>query len=71
MVEDEEEEEISEAGGTHSQEEKSELHCICCNRDGHDASTCKFPWDRIDQERNQAKGKTSDKEKGKVPKSAH
>eukprot|EP00253_Pinus_taeda_P008830 PITA_08830 len=53
-------------GGRHSQGEKLDLHYIRCKRDGlHDASTCKFPWDRIEQERNQPKGKTNDKEKGK------
>eukprot|EP00253_Pinus_taeda_P027529 PITA_27529 len=51
-------------GGRHSQGEKSDLHCIHCKRDeSHDASTCKLPWDRIEQERNQPKGKTNDKEK--------
>ena len=30
----------------------------------HDASTCKFPWDIIEQESNQAQGKTNDKGKG-------
>ena len=36
-------------GGRHSQGEKSDLHCIHCNRDGsHDASTCKLPWDIIE-----------------------
>ena len=48
------------------------MHCIRCNRDGsHDASTCKLRCERIEQERNQPKGKTNDKEKGKAPKSAH
>ena len=66
MVEEEEEEEISEAGGRHSQGEKSDLHCIRCKRDGsHDASTCKLPWDRIEKERNQPKGKTNEKIKVK------
>eukprot|EP00253_Pinus_taeda_P008762 PITA_08762 len=52
-------------GGRHSQGEKSNFQCICCKRYGsHDASTCKLPWDRIEQERNQPKGKTKDKEKG-------
>jgi len=59
-------------GGRLSQGEKSDLHCIRCNRDGsHDASTCKFPSDIIKQERNQPKGKTNDKEKGKAPESSH
>eukprot|EP00253_Pinus_taeda_P024709 PITA_24709 len=59
-------------GDRHSQGEKSDLHCIRCKRDGsHDASTCKLPWDRIEQERNQPKGKTNDKEKIKAPESAH
>ena len=48
------------------------MHCIHCKRDGsHDASTCTLPWDIIEQERNQPKGKTNDKEKGKAPESAH
>eukprot|EP00253_Pinus_taeda_P036637 PITA_36637 len=43
-----------------------------CKRDGsHDASTCKLPWDRIEQERNQPKGKINVKEKGKAPESTH
>ena len=58
--------------GRHSQGEKSDLHCICCNRDGsHDASTCNLPWDIIEHERNQPKGKNNDKEKDKAPESAH
>eukprot|EP00253_Pinus_taeda_P028857 PITA_28857 len=58
--------------GRHSQGEKSNLHCIRCKRGGsHDASTCKLPWDKIEHERNQPKGKTNDKEKGIAPKSAH
>ena len=47
------------------QGEKFELHCICCNRDGHEASTFKLPWEKIEQERNEAKVKTNDKGKGK------
>lgn len=35
------------------------------------ASTCKLPWDRIKQERNEGKGKTIDKGKGKALESAH
>ena len=73
VAEEEEEEEISKAqGGRLSQGEKSNLHCIRCNRDrSHDASTCKFPWDKIEQERNQAKGKTNEKDKGKAPETAY
>jgi len=59
-------------GDRHSQEEKSDLHCICYKRDGlDDASTSKFPWDRIEHERNQPNGKTNDKEKGKALESTH
>ena len=29
------------------------------------------PWDKIEQKRNQQKGKTNDTDKGKAPKSAH
>ena len=54
-----------------TQIEKSNLHCICCNKDWHDASTCKFPWDKIEQQRNQEKGKTHNIDKGKAPESAH
>ena len=43
-------------GGKQTQTEKSDLHCICCNKDWHDASTCKLPWDKIEQQRNQEKG---------------
>ena len=56
----------------HSQGEKSDWHYIRCKRDGsHDASTCKLPWDIIEQEINEAKGKTNDKSKGKASESAH
>ena len=58
-------------GGRQAQSEKSDLHCIRCNKYWHDASTCKLPWDRIEQQRNQEKGKTHDRDKGKAPKSAH
>ena len=59
-------------GDRHFQGEKLDLHCTRYKRDGsHDASTCKFPWDIIEQERNQPKGKTNDKEKGKVLESTH
>jgi len=30
-----------------------------------------LPWDKIEQERNEPKGKTNDKEKGKAPESTH
>eukprot|EP00253_Pinus_taeda_P027944 PITA_27944 len=60
------------SGGRHSQGEKADLHCICCKRNrSHDASTCKLPWDKIEQRRNQQKGKTDDTEKGKAPESTH
>ena len=42
-----------------------------CNRDWHDASTCKLPWDRIGQEINQEKGKNHEKDKGKAHESTH
>ena len=59
-------------GDRHSQGEKSDLHYIRYKRDGsRDASTCKLPWDKIEQERNQPKDKTKDKEKGKAPESTH
>eukprot|EP00253_Pinus_taeda_P008959 PITA_08959 len=52
-------------GGRHSQGEKADLHCIHCKRNGsHGASTCKLPWDKIEQRRNQQKGKTDDTNKG-------
>ena len=72
-VDEEEEEDISEAGGgRHSQGEKADLHCICCKRNGsHAASTCKLPWEKIEQKINQQKGKTDDTNKGKAPESAH
>lgn len=35
-------------GGRHFQGERYDLHCIRCNIDGYDASTCKLPWDRIE-----------------------
>ena len=48
------------------------MHCIHCKRNGsHDASTCKLPWDKIEQQRNQQKGKTNDTDKGKPRESAH
>eukprot|EP00253_Pinus_taeda_P028890 PITA_28890 len=59
-------------GGRRSQGEKADLHCIRCKRNGsHDASTCKLPWDKIEKQRNQQKGKTNDIEKGKAPESTH
>eukprot|EP00253_Pinus_taeda_P029725 PITA_29725 len=59
-------------GGKHSQGEKADLHCIRFKRNGsHDASTCKLPWDKIEQKRNQQKGKTDDTDKGKAPESTH
>ena len=59
-------------GGRHSQGEKADLHCIHCKRNGlHDASTCKLPWDKIEQKRNQQKGKTNDIDKVKAPESTH
>ena len=36
-------------GDKQTQTEKSDLHCIHCNKDWHDASTCKLPWDKIEQ----------------------
>ena len=43
-------------GGKNSQGEKEDLHCIHCKRNGSlDASTCKLPWDEIEQKRNQKK----------------
>ena len=45
-------------GGRHPQEKKAYLHC-------------KLPWDKIEQRRNQQKGKTNDTDKGKAPESAH
>eukprot|EP00253_Pinus_taeda_P014442 PITA_14442 len=57
--------------GRHSQGEKVDLHCIRCKRNGsHDASTCKLQWDKIEQKRNQQKGKTDDTDKGKALESA-
>jgi len=48
------------------------LHCICYKRNGsHDASTCKLPWEKIEQQRNQQKGKTDDTNEGKAPESTH
>ena len=57
--------------GRQTQNEKYVLHCICCNKYWHDASTCKLPWDKIEQQRNQEKGKTHDRGKGKALESAH
>ena len=59
-------------GGRHSQGEKSDFHCIRCKRNGsHDASSCKLPWHKIEQQRNQPKGKINDTNKGKAPESTH
>ena len=50
VVKEEEEEEISkERGGKQTQTKKSDLRCIRCNKDWHDASTCNLPWDKIEQ----------------------
>ena len=43
VAEEVEEEGILEIGGRQFQGENPDLHCICCNRDGHDASTYKLP----------------------------
>ena len=56
-------------GGRQSQTEKYNLRFIRCNKEFHDASTCKFPWDKIEHQRNQEKGKNHDGDKGKAPKS--
>ena len=58
-------------GGRQTQSEKSDLHCIHCNKYWHDASTCKLPWERIEQKINQENGKTHDRDKGKALESAH
>ena len=58
-------------GGRQPQSENFDLHCIRCNKDWHDASTCKLPWDKIEQQRKQEKGKTPDRDKGKALESAH
>ena len=59
-------------GDRHSQGEKADFHCIRCKINGsHDATTCKLPWDKIEQQRNQQKGKTNDIGKGKAPESTH
>jgi len=48
------------------------LHDIHYKRNGsHDASTFKIPWDKIEQKRNQQKGKTDNMDKGKAPESTH
>ena len=70
VAEEEEEEETSQKGGAR-QSDKSNLHCTCCNKDGHDAYKCRTPWDKIEQQRNQDKGKTNDKDKGKALESTH
>eukprot|EP00253_Pinus_taeda_P006349 PITA_06349 len=51
-------------GVRHSRGEKLDLHCIRCKRNGsYDASTCRLPWDKIERQRNQQKGKTNDTNK--------
>jgi len=48
------------------------LDYIRYKRNGsHDASTCKLPWEKIEQQRNQKKGKTNDTDKGKALESTH
>eukprot|EP00253_Pinus_taeda_P009682 PITA_09682 len=51
-------------GDRQFQGENFDLHCIRCNRDGHDASTCKLPYDRIEQQRNESKDKSKLKPSG-------
>eukprot|EP00253_Pinus_taeda_P013777 PITA_13777 len=59
-------------GGRHSQGEKVDLHCFRCKRNGsHDASTCKLPWDKIEQKRNQQKDKTDDTYKEETCRMTH
>ena len=49
------------SGVRQAQSEQYDLHYIRYNKDWHDASTCRIPWEKIEQERNKTKGKTHDK----------
>jgi len=42
MIEEHMERIRAEERGKYHQRGKYDLHCIHCNRDGHDASTCKL-----------------------------
>lgn len=43
-------------------EERNNLHCIRCDRRGHEANTCRTPWDKI---------KEQEQDKNKKPESTH
>jgi hypothetical protein len=58
-------------GGWHNLHQIFDLHCTLCRRNGsHEATNCKFPWDKIKediQNHKENKGKTSELAKGKAP----
>jgi hypothetical protein len=34
-------------GCRHNPHKKSTLQCVCCRKNGHEAKTCKIPWEKI------------------------
>jgi len=44
--------------------ERSDLCCVCCGKNGHEAKTCRIPWEKIKDKQKQMEGR------GKVPKPA-
>ena len=71
MVE-EEEENISEARGADILKEKRQICTAYAAKEMDHMMPLhsKIPWDKIEQQRNQQKGKTNDTDKGKTPESA-
>jgi hypothetical protein len=47
IVREDMERSISEVGGRHNQGERSDLHYVHCDKNGHDAKTCRIPWEKI------------------------
>jgi hypothetical protein len=68
-------ERVAKAGGRHNQGDRSKLHCTRCKNNGsHEADDCKFPWDKMKEDRpnkKQDKGKPSEPTKGNPPESTH
>jgi hypothetical protein len=58
-------ERIISRGVRDNQSERSNLHCVCCGKNGHEAKTCRIPWEKIKDKHEQ------NEDKGKAPESTH